>query len=316
MSRLTPSLQAALNYAAEGWAVFPCHTVGAAGCSCHQPECHSPGKHPTVARGLHAATTDQEIIRSWWRRRPDANVAIRTGRESGLVVVDVDPDHGGVHSLRSLVDVHGKLPAGPRVRTGSGGWHVYFRHPGNPVQNSAGTRLGVGVDVRGDGGYVIAPPSQHRSLRSYHWHDFGLPLPELPAWTLDRLTRAAPTPPVERSLGASPIGSDAWVRAAVRGETASVRDAPEGTRNHALNRAAFCLGQIVAVGALDASAVETALLTSALQAGLGKREALRTLQSGLTAGIAHPRTALGRQDARGVHPPLSVSESDHELGLG
>jgi hypothetical protein len=316
MSGLETSLQAALTYAARGWAVFPCHTVGAAGCSCHQPDCHSPGKHPTVARGLHAATTDQDIARSWWQRQPDANVAIRTGRESGLVVVDVDPDHGGMHSLRALVDTHGKLPDGPRVRTGSGGCHVYFRHPGYPVQNSAGTRLGVGVDVRGDGGYVIAPPSRHRSLHSYHWRDFDLPVPELPEWALDRLTRTAPTPRVARSTGASTTESDAWARAAFTGETDSVRDAPEGTRNHALNRAAFCLGQIVVTGALDAATVEAALLASALHAGLGEREALRTLQSGLTAGIAHPRSSLGHQTARRVHGPLSVPEPDHELGLG
>ncbi len=316
MSELETPLQAALTYAARGWAVFPCHTIGQGGCSCHQPDCHSPGKHPTVARGLHAASTDRAGVRRWWQRRPESNVAIRTGGASGLVVVDVDPDHGGVESLRSLVDAHGRLPAGPRVRTGSGGWHLYFQHPGDPVRNSAGTRLGVGVDVRGDGGYVIAPPSRHRSLNSYQWHDFELAVPELPAWTLDRLAPVPPTPGHLRRPDVPAPVSDAWARSALTGEADTVRIAPEGTRNHALNRAAFCLGQIVGAGALHSAVVEAALLQSALHAGLGEREALRTLHSGLTAGIAHPRLALGGRTSQPAHQVPPVPEASHELGLG
>jgi hypothetical protein len=309
-------LQAALTYAARGWAVFPCHTIGPGGCSCHQPDCNSPGKHPTVARGLHAATIDRADVRTWWQRRPGNNVAIRTGGESGLVVVDVDPDHGGIDSLRALVDTHGRLPAGPRVRTGSGGWHLYFQHPGELIRNSAGTRLGVGVDIRADGGYVIAPPSQHRSLHSYQWRDFDLALPDLPEWTLDRLTPPSATPTLVHRHHAQAPPSDAWARSALTGEADSVRAAPEGTRNHALNRAAFCLGQIVAVGALDPGTVEAALLKSALQAGLGEREALRTLQSGLTAGIANPRLPTGGRTSQPAHQAPAVPEASHELGLG
>ena len=84
-------------------------------------------------------------------------------------------------------------------------------------------------------------------------------------------------------------GRDAWARAALDGEADAVRDALVGSRNQTLNRAAFCLGQIVATGALDATAVETVLVDSALHAGLGEREARRTLRSGLDAGMAHPR---------------------------
>jgi hypothetical protein len=255
-------------------------------------------------------------VRTWWQRRPDSNVAIRTGDESGLVVVDVDPDHGGIASLRALVDAHGRLPDGPRVRTGSGGWHLYFRHPGDPIRNSAGTRLGVGVDVRGDGGYVIAPPSRHRSLNSYQWRDFDHAVPELPEWTLDRLTPVSPTRRHLRRPDVATTVSDAWAHSALTGEADSVRAAPEGTRNHALNRAAFCLGQIVAAGALDAAVVEAALLESALHAGLGEREAFRTLQSGLTAGIAHPRLALGGRTSQPAHQVPSAPEARDELGLG
>ena len=86
------------------------------------------------------------------------NVAVRTGIESGLVVIDIDPQHGGSGTIRSLIANHSPLERGPVVRTGAGGWHLLFAHPGEAIRNSAGTRLGAGIDVRGDGGYVIAPP--------------------------------------------------------------------------------------------------------------------------------------------------------------
>lgn len=294
MSWFETPLQAALTYAARGWPVFPCHTIsphpiGPAGCTCHHPDCHSPGKHPAVARGLHAATVDRTRIRTWWQQAPERNVAVRTGGASGLVVIDIDPAHGGLDSLRHLVATHGRFPAGPRVRTGSGGWHLCFAHPGIPVRNAAGTRFGTGIDVRGDGGYVIAAPSRHASGAQYAWHDYARPLPELPDWTLERLVPPTPSPDFTRHRPLLGRGRDAWARAALDGEANAVRHALVGSRNQTLNRAAFCLGQIVATGALDATVVETVLVESALHVGLGEREARRTLRSGLDAGMTHPR---------------------------
>ena len=201
-------LQAALTYAAHGWAVFPCHTITSSGCSCGAGDCHSPGKHPITRRGLHDASSDRDQLRVWWARNPDANVAIRTGGQSGLVVLDVDPDHDGMRSLRTLVDQYGKMPAGPRVRTGSGGWHLYFQHPDENIRNSAGTRLGPGIDIRADGGYVIAPPSHHRSGAVYEWRGLDLDVPRLPDWTLERLTLAPKRPstrPDTKTSEVSPV---------------------------------------------------------------------------------------------------------------
>ena len=111
-----------------------------------------------------------------------SNVGIRTGAVSGLVVLDVDPRHGGLQSLEKLKRRHGKLPHGPQVLTGSGGEHLWFSHPGAPVGNSAG-RLGYGLDVRGDGGYVVVPPSVHANGNPYQWlRELETPLPALPAW--------------------------------------------------------------------------------------------------------------------------------------
>ncbi len=151
----------------------------------------SPGKRPYTHRGLHDASTDPDQIRGWWRKWPDANVGIRTGAESGLIVLDVDPDHGGDESLAQLEALQGPLPATVQQRTGGGGRHYLFQHPGTPVRNRAGFR--PGLDVRGDGGYIVAPPSRHISGERYAWEPGcspdGIELAALPAWLLDLITR-------------------------------------------------------------------------------------------------------------------------------
>jgi Bifunctional DNA primase/polymerase, N-terminal/Primase C terminal 1 (PriCT-1) len=140
------------------------------------------GKVPRNRGGLTNASTDPAVIAEWWRRWPDANVAIRTGAESDLVVLDVDVQHGGAGTLAELERKHGKLPDTARALTGGGGQHVYFRHPGRQLRNSAG-RLGPGLDVRGDGGYVVAPPSLHVSGRRYKWmRVLERNVADVPAW--------------------------------------------------------------------------------------------------------------------------------------
>ncbi|HEV7686449.1 MAG TPA: bifunctional DNA primase/polymerase, partial [Acidimicrobiia bacterium] len=124
--------------------MFPCHgpaeTPG--GCTCRRPDCGSPAKHPRVAGGLTVASRDPHALRRWWDRWPTANVAVRTGAVSGLVVLDLDPDHGGDTTLEALLAEHGPLPHGLVVRTGSGGRHFYFAHPGGVVRNDTGRLLG------------------------------------------------------------------------------------------------------------------------------------------------------------------------------
>lgn len=305
-------LNAALDYAARGWAVFPCHSIHGAGCSCHRVDCSSPGKHPRIGGGLTAASTDPEAIRRWWRQWPSANVAIRTGAASGLVVVDIDPDHGGARTLDELVRRHGEIPDGPIVRTGSGGTHLFFEHPGEKVRNSAGV-LGPGIDVRGDGGYVIAPPSRHISGATYQWEASGSDPPALPGWILDTAREPVRNAP---SREHEPIRIDraiaAWARAALEDEAARVRTAPEGTRNSELNRAAFCVGQIVGAGLLDSDTVESTLVTSGVSAGLSEYEARQTTRSGLRAGVEQPR---GPQRAPTPTVPGDPPPNDPEAAL-
>jgi Bifunctional DNA primase/polymerase, N-terminal/AAA domain/Primase C terminal 1 (PriCT-1) len=175
---------AALDYASRGWLVFP-----------------ATGKHPHLEAWPEVASTDARRIVAWWNQWPAANVAILTGEKSGVWVLDVDPRKGGDDALAALARQHGPLPETVEALTGSGGRHLYFRHPGpaHRIPNSAG-RLGEGLDVRGDGGYVIAPPSQHPDGGRYRWeatHGPDLvPLAVAPAgWlrlVLDGPRRAAP----------------------------------------------------------------------------------------------------------------------------
>ena len=276
---------AAADYARRGWRVFPCHAPANEGCSCGGRDCPSPAKHPRTRHGLHDASAGEDVVARWWRRWPGANVGLRTG--DGLVVVDVDPAHGGIESLAAIEADHGPLPATATVRTGSGGLHLYFRHDG-PLRNSAGV-LGPGLDVRADGGYVIAPPSWHMAGAPYRWTSTMPPAP-LPGWVLAGLAHRAPPRPV----AAPPIlpagaGASAWAAAAVAGEVDRVVTAAEGQRNHTLNRSAFVLGQIVGGGHLDAAEVAHLLERAGESAGLGAREAAATVASGLAAGTRWPR---------------------------
>lgn len=169
------SLDAALAYARRGWSVIP---VAA------------KGKQPLV-RWLpyQDHTADEAEIRSWFRRWPAANVGIVTGAVSGLAVLDIDPKHGGADSLAHLEQRHGALPPTLEVATGGGGRHLYFRHPGGTLHNKVG--LAPGVDLRGDGGLVVAPPSIHPSGRPYLWQDDRTDLANMPDWLL-RLAAGAP----------------------------------------------------------------------------------------------------------------------------
>jgi hypothetical protein len=279
---------AALIYARRGWPVFPCHhpTAGRCGCSCGFPGCASPAKHPRVAGGLNAATRDEGQIAAWWRRWPRSNVAIRTGSESGLVVLDIDPRHGGNETLAHVQADHGRLPSGRTIRTGSGGQHRYFRHPGFAVRNDAGRVVGAGVDLRGDGGYVIAPPSRHRSGGLYAVEARAADLPELPDWLLATLEpprrSAVPQPP------SNPRSAAAWGHAALEGELGRLQQAKEGARNDTLNRVAFRLGQIVGAGCLNEVDIEPLLIRRGIAIGLREREVVKTVRSGLHAGEGSP----------------------------
>jgi hypothetical protein len=152
-----------MNYAAKRWPIFPCHSITSeGGCTCQQKDCKSPGKHPLTPNGVKDASTDREQVKAWWTKWPFANIGLALG--NGRLVLDIDPKNGG--TLESL----GVLPETAMVRTGSGGYHLvfYYDKQQHRITNSSGS-LPKGIDVRGEGGYVIAVPSIHVSGKRYEW---------------------------------------------------------------------------------------------------------------------------------------------------
>lgn len=181
-------LEQALSYAARGWAVFPVHTIKNGRCTCLSEDCRNAGKHPIPTNGLNAATHDPEKIRAWWTKTPTANIGIATGEISGLVVLDVDPRNGGEDSMKEMVNEWGDIWLDTyTVQTGSGGYHHYYLHPGERVPNVPSFR--PGLDIKADGGYIVAPPSLHASGGSYTVLEGNLAVSSMPDW-MDALIAA------------------------------------------------------------------------------------------------------------------------------
>jgi putative DNA primase/helicase len=201
------TIKTALAYAKRGWLVVPLHNPKQGGCSCRKKNCTSPGKHPRTEHGLNDGSKDPKQIALWWEKWPDANLGILTGQESALVVLDVDGAEGKA-SLQALSAAQGALPKTLCVKTGRTdtdgkrkGAHFYFRAPvGVPIRNSAGV-LGKGLDIRADGGYVVAPPSLHPSGLLYEWRAPEQPLADVPPWMLAKLAQAKPAPDPPRAQG-------------------------------------------------------------------------------------------------------------------
>ncbi len=166
---------AALACAKRGFRVFPVNSIRDGKCSCQQWRdqngaglCDAPGKHPRDKGWQQQATCDPEKINKLWQQRfSGANIGIACGQDSGIFVLDVDPRHGGDKSLAELLDEHGPMPFTLQVITGSEGMHFYFAWPGLQIANKVS--LLPGVDIRGGGGLVVAPPSIHISGRRYEW---------------------------------------------------------------------------------------------------------------------------------------------------
>jgi len=190
-------LQAALIYIERGWAIFPTFGINASCCTCAEgAACSRPGKHPSTRHGHLDATTDESQIRTWFDSKATAlsgrstahNIAIATGAVSkNMVVIDLDGSEGrdAWDDLEYQVLASGRENLPTRtVITGSNGRHLFF--DGTLLAESGITiRSSIGildhVDVRADGGYVIAPPSLHVSMRSYFWEDTLVPLLGVPA---------------------------------------------------------------------------------------------------------------------------------------
>lgn len=182
---------AALAYARAGLRVLPLYAISPhGGCQCRRgASCPDAGKHPRITEWQHQASSDEAQIRTWWRGWPDANIGVACGAE--VVVIDVDVKAGapGESSLATLAAELGDLPDSAEALTPTGGRHLVFR--GDPtLRNSQAGKLAAGLDVRGNGGYFVAPPSRTEK-GEYEWRAFSSvldgPLVPLPRAWLERL---------------------------------------------------------------------------------------------------------------------------------
>lgn len=279
---MTP-LDAALAYAARrGWPVFPCAWSG------------PRRKQPLIARGFHEASTEEAVIRGWWSRWPAALVGVPTGRRSGFVVLDIDIKRDDANGFDSLAEMGAvPLPDTPMAHTASGGLHVYFGVPERELRNSAG-RLGPGLDVRGEGGYVVVPSpgsgyrwDPSRNLRT-------VPLAPAPAWIWpaepDRCTPARPVRPSAFMSRYAEAALDRACRAIIA--------AAAGSQERTVNSEAFAIGTLAGAGGIPAGPAREALRWAALKMpSCDPRRPWRAkdledkVDRAFAAGLDHPREA-------------------------
>jgi hypothetical protein len=278
-------LNAAIEYLSLGWSVIPTGADKRPVCKWEQ---------------FQTAPAAMDRVEAWFKPESRNNIAICTGALSNIVVVDAD----STEAIARLEKYLGEPPKTVQAKTPRG-MHYYFRHPGIEMRNSVS--LFQGVDFRGDGGYVIAPPSINEDGEMYEWvnHPVEITMQELPPRILERMRSdhkerkaeaAAPTTTTD-------IDRSAYGRMALTSEIETILAAPVGTRNHTFNASAFSLFQLVAGHELLESDVVSALEQAALSIGLEQKEISATIRSAKRAGGGKPRTA----------PPLPESKPAFDI---
>ncbi len=227
-------LAEALTCADRRWPVLPLHGIKDGRCTCGNPECNNQGKHPRTKHGVKDATTDKNVIRQWGEKWPDANFGIATGKATGLVVLDVDPRHGGDESLQNVREKYGEIPDTAETITGGGGKHLLFRHPGNGtvIRNAANFKGFEGLDLKSDGGYIAAPSSSHISGGTYRWelssHPDEVSLAPTPAWILSPVSDKTDKPDTDGTDRPDGTGRS---ESMCRWATEALEGVPEGERD-------------------------------------------------------------------------------------
>ena len=301
-------------------------------------------KIPATPNGLKDATDNPDIIRQWWTATPDANISVATGAASGVWVLDIDGSDGAA-ALTTLIAEHGALPVTPEQTTRNGR-HIFFKHPGgdtiirnrtNIIKTPGGNG---GIDVRGDGGYVVIAPSQHPDGGHYQWSvsPSKIPFAHAPDWLINLvLKKDAPsgqgaipqTAPERQTTPTNDLWNDygspyRFAENIVHDQLNAVRAAFEGSRNHTLNIAALKLGKLIPCGAVSYPQAHDWLLHAAIACGLPRAEAEATIKSGLHAGLADPYTprpvnrhdSQTRQSPSPATPPLKKNDLTYDAETG
>lgn len=246
----------------------------------------APGrKTPAIkgGKGVHDATDDLDVIARWADEYPNGNIGIACGGPQRLIVVDEDPRNGG--SVNSLALRGYYFPQCPEARTGNGGRHMYFTLPEGVVLSSF--KLGIGIDIKAAGGYVVAAPSVTGPSEAgpggeYYWfrtrEPWSIAAPPLPDWTI-----AALQPPKRNVVPLLRSDSPQVALRRLDGLAAFVARTPSGSRNATLNWASFTAGRLVRDGHLDAAMAERILFSAGLACGLPEAETRTTIARALRA---------------------------------
>lgn len=312
---MTPSAthRAALAYAAKGIAVFPIIAAGTY-------------KQPATEHGLKDATTDVAQIGAWWTDQPAFNIGIATGAAATFVVVDVDGPEGAA-SLAALEAAHGALPETPEQTTARGR-HICFAYDAErPIKNSQSRHVRMvekhgpdpraKIDVRGDGGYIVAAPSRHASGVNYAWHAERrpsklafAPMPEwlraVLEWKPPKLAAvpspAKPTTPASRPAPGGKLITPYGERA-LRDECDKITTAQPGTQEVTLNSSAFVIGTLVGGGEISETVARAALVDAGMKIARdwSLTDVAQKVERALSQGQAQPRSAPPRPEPQRHH---------------
>lgn len=326
-AREQPRAYAAWGYAKKGWRVLPVHHITEHGrCSClpgGAAPCASGGKHPVQGNWPETATGEFGEIVQTWGTSPNANIGIATGNASGIFVVDVDEGvkadgtfKEGLSSLMDLMDENdddwNDLYS---VRTGGGGIQYYFLMPEGYTIKNATQVFGdqyPDIDLRGDGGMVVAPPSV--SARGPYSVENDAPIEGAPQWVLDLLLQRGIMEPLEHpedpmpetatqdtAPAAAPVQSQApgWLEARIEYLLQEIRLAPEGRGNDTVNRNSYMIGQYVPNGWITREDAERRLREAAATWEHPDPRASFTIAHGLTDGSRHPWQSLASAASAG-----------------
>lgn len=258
---------------------------------------HPKSKRPATRHGVRDATRSPAQIRELWTTDGRRNIGVAAGQASGFIVLDLDSD-AAVDALSRIAEQHGWLPLTVTCRTPRGR-HLYFRY--RPGLRNRTHVLGLDIDVRTDGGYVVVPPSSLDSVSEYVWDrsPWDCEIASLPDWLHALLRRDAPRPyrPVAMAYPGAPNRYGARV---LRSECEALARVPKGARNNAANAAAFRVARIMDGCGLDEHVVVRCLFEACEANGLvrddGQRAVLATLASGLRGGRAKARSIAPRGD--------------------
>lgn len=185
-------LDQAIGYCKRGWSIIPIHEVIKGICTCNSKDCRDPGKHPRVKwKEYQDRVPTEEEICKWWKKWPDSNIGLITGKVSGVIALDIDKKGGGEDTIQEMgLVILDTLTS----KTGGGGWHYIFSHPQFDCRNFAGQRgetVLSGIDFRGDGGFIVLPPSMHQSGNRYSWVRESAEIAGAPDWLLKLIREQA-----------------------------------------------------------------------------------------------------------------------------